>query len=117
MDNDQYQSAFDQIIELNHLDFSAIEEEFDTVIESEIKEMPYEYFEAAELNHALATVLQQVSELIIDMTNEEEIGWLDESGAMMLRHLYDVCEDVIGKVYSCECDCEDCEFDENGEDF
>lgn len=95
MDNDHYQSAFDEIVELN---------QFDSDVEVETKDTQYSYPEALELNYVLTSVTQQIASMIIDMINDEEIGWLDEKGGILLRELNKLCENVIDRMYTNECD-------------
>lgn len=106
MEND-IAKQFDEIIEFNDLPFldaQDIEGELDT----EISEDEYTLGEAMELNFILSTVQQQITAAMIDMENDEKTGWLDEIGAILLRELHEVCEQVIDRTYENECDeCDD----------
>ena len=106
MEND-YVQQFNEIVEFNEFEFIDLEDEVEADVEDD---SPYNLGEAMELNYMLSTVMQQIAAAQIDMENEEKTGWLDTDSAILLRELYEVCENVIDRTYNCdECDDEDCD--------
>lgn len=103
MNEDKYLQEFDEIIAQNDFDFSDVEDG----VEAEILESTFSNDEVLELNYVMAAVMQQIAGLMIDFENEDDPGWLDEDGTMLLRSLKDICEEVIDRTFDNDCECDE----------